>query len=226
VETIMSTSASALDTIRVLIVEDHLVLSEALSLRIEAEPDMTVVGVTGSVAELASLVTIRRPNVVVLDVGLEDGSGIDEIETVRSLGDGPSIVVLSSRSDNPTVVSALRLGAAGYVSKTAPIDELFNAMRAALSGGTWISPSVATQLLPALIDAHLDSDDSLNVLTAREREVLELMVNGLPNADIARSMGLSINTIRTHVYNLQRKLGVHSKLAAIAVARQAGIHPT
>ena len=212
----------------VLIVEDHPILSEALSVRMEQEGDLRVVGSTPSRSQVLPMVAASRPDIVVLDIELGEHNGTDLLDDLRALPHGPKVVVLTCRTDNATALTAITKGASGFVPKAAPMAELVQAIRTVTAGEIWVSPAVLSRMLPAVLPAAngTTSENRLHLLTDREREVLALMVDGLPNAAIAEHLHLSIHTVRTHVHNLQKKLNVHSKLAAIAFAHRMGIEPT
>ncbi len=215
------------EPIAVLIVEDHAVLSEALTARVGREQDINVVGSTSEASQVLSMVEARRPDVVLVDVELGEDNGLELIEPIRARPLSPRVVVLTCRSDTKTVVTALRQGASAFVPKAAPVDDLLLAIRTVVGGHLWVSPAVLSQVLPEVLlarDRRTPTDD-MAVLTDREREVLTLMVEGLPNGAIAERLHLSVHTVRTHAHNLQRKLKVHSKLAAVALADQLGIRP-
>jgi len=220
-------NAAVSEPTAVLIVEDHAVLLEALTARVEREQDIRVVGYASSAAEVMSIVEARRPEVVLLDVELGDDNGLDLIEQIKAKPFSPKVVVLTCRSDTETIMASLRQGASAFVPKAAPIEDLLLAIRAVVGGSLWLSPGVLSQVLPEVLmaaDAHV-TKDQIPALTDREREVLTLMVDGLANAAIAQRLHLSVHTVRTHTHNLQRKLNVHSKLAAVAYAHRIGIRP-
>jgi DNA-binding NarL/FixJ family response regulator len=210
--------------IAVLIVEDHLVLSEALIARIDQESDLRVVGAAWSRTQVTFMVGARRPDVVVLDLGLGDYDGIELIQPMRARSTGPRVVVLTGHDDTATALTALRHGASAFVSKAAPIGDLLQAIRTVAGGEPWISPAMVSRLLPELLAGAGEylAEEQFPLLSHREREVLALMVDGLSNAAIAARLHISVHTARTHVHNLQKKLNVHSQLAAVALARQTG----
>jgi DNA-binding NarL/FixJ family response regulator len=211
----------------VLIVEDHPILSEALSVRMEREGDLRVVGSTPSASQVLPMVAAARPDIVLLDIELGEDNGTDLIDDLRALPRGPKVVVLTCRTDNATAMSAISRGASAFVPKAAPMEELVQAIRTVTAGELWVSPAVLSRMLPTVLPGApgTKAENRLLLLTEREREVLAMMVNGLPNAAIAERLHLSIHTVRTHVHNLQKKLNVHSKLAAVAFAHRMGIQP-
>lgn len=216
------------EVISVLLVEDHASLCEALTARMEREDDIRVVGTASAPAEAMSMIGILRPDVVVLDVELGLSNGLELIRRIQSDATSSKVVVLTCRSDTATVVVAFREGAQGFVHKSAPIEELLCAIRNAARGELWAAPSVLTKLLPHMLAApgHVAGGPQFDRLTDREREVLSLMVEGMANAAIAERLHLSIHTVRTHAHNVQTKLKVRSKLAAVALVHQKGVRLT
>ena len=133
-----------------------------------------------------------------------------------------SIVVLTATTADHVLVAAIEGGASGFVSKTRGLDEVTNAVRAAAAGESVISPELLARLLPRL---HRRQPEARDKLTEREREVLELLAEGLSNAAIAERLVVSVHTVRNHVANLSTKLGAHSKLEALSIAVREGLLP-
>ena len=213
----------------VVLVDDHPVFTEALSVRLDDEPDIRVVGVSSAPARIVDLVEAHRPDVLVLDVGLGAEDGIELMREVRSRGARPAVVILTSHDDVDTAERAMRGGASGFVRKVAPVQELAEAIRWAARGEVWVSPPLLTRLLSGWTGgraARSGDVDRLARLSDREHQVLQLMVDGLAYAAIAARLNLSVHTVRTHAHNLQSKLGAHSNLAAVSYALAAGIRPT
>jgi two-component system NarL family response regulator len=210
-----------------LIVEDHAVFCEALTARIDRETDLRVVGSVSTCAQVLPAVATTRPDIVLLDIELGNDLGTEIIEELTKDLRAPKVVVLTCRTDSATAMAAISKGASAFVHKAATMEELLFAIHTAAAGEIWVSPTMLSRMLPALIPSNgrAMADNRLLQLTDREREVLVLMVNGLPNSAIAERLHLSIHTVRTHVHNLQKKLNVHSKLAAVAVAHSVGIQP-
>jgi DNA-binding NarL/FixJ family response regulator len=185
-----------------------------------------VVATTNATAGLTDLVARHNPDVVILDVviGLD---GIDLIPTLHNEGIGPAVLVLTSDQSHHTATEAVRMGASAVVLKTAPISDLIVAIGAATRGEAWVSPPLLSGLLASLQLAPGPKPDRtlLNGLSPRELAVLTLMVEGFGQATIGKKLGLSVNTVRTHTHNLHSKLGVHSQVAAVAVALRAGLRP-
>ncbi len=206
--------------IRVLIVDDHEVLGSSLAAVLDSESDMRTVGVAKTIAAGLSMTAANSPDVILLDHRLPDGEGVSAIGALRALPGRAQVVVLTATTSESVLVAAMEAGAAGFVSKSHSLAQVVNAVRAAASGELAISPQLLSRLLGRIRHSTtaVGSD-----LTEREREVLQLLAVGGSNADIARELNLSVNTIRNHVSNLSGKLGAHSKLEALAIAVREGL---
>lgn len=205
---------------RVLIVDDHAMFAQSLTLALNEEDDLSVAAVATSLAAARSRVLDCHPDVVVLDHRLPDGNGVAAIEELRALRPSIKVVVLTAQATESLVSAALHAGAAGFVAKTDNVDNLVAAVRAAAVGESVISPALLTRLLPKL--GAPEGKIGRN-LTEREREVLILLADGLTNKAIAERLGVSPHTVRNHVVSLCKKLGAHSKLEALAVATREGL---
>lgn len=197
-------------------------------MRLEAEPEVSVAGVTASAAETEAWLRTGEADVMVVDVELGDGDGIELARRARDLNPSLQVVVLTGHEETELAIRALRIDAGGFVTKDATTEELGKAIRCAVRDETWISPRLLRPLVRRLMSAGDDRSDAakrLDDLTAREREILECMVGGMDRAAIARELFLSTNTVRTHTRNLLAKLAVHSSLEAVALARRAGVWP-
>ncbi|NHC12195.1 response regulator [Motilibacter deserti] len=209
--------------IRVLVVDDHEMVASSVALVLEQEPDIEVVGIVGTLAAARERVALDPPDVVLLDHRLPDGRGVDEIPRVKQIAPSAKIVVVTAATDDATLVAATEAGCSGFLSKSGKVDDLVAAVRAASVGEVLVSPALLSRLLPRLhrVQRGLGSD-----LTPRELEVLVLIAEGLGNAAIGERLSVSVNTVRNHVANILAKLGVHSKLEALAVAVREGLLPT
>ncbi len=207
---------------RVLIVDDHEVLAASLALVLDGQPDITTVGVAGTLARAKALIVSATPDVVLLDHRLPDGDGVAAIGELRSLRPTVEIVVLTASAADHVLVAAIDAGAAGFVSKTRGLAEVTAAVRAAAAGEAVISPELLARLLPRL---KRGQQPARTDLTEREREVLGLLAEGLSNAAIADKLTVSVHTVRNHIANLSAKLGAHSKLEALSIAVRDGLLP-
>jgi DNA-binding NarL/FixJ family response regulator len=206
--------------IRVLVVDDHSMFATSLALALEQEPGLTVLGTAATLGEARSWVATGPPDVLLIDHRLPDGLGVQAIPELKRLAPQMRIVLMSAAVDDAALVAAIENGASGFLSKSATVEDLVQAIRAAAAGEVLVSPALLARLLPRL------SRDRLGLgteLTPREVEVLEVLSMGLSNSGIARELGISVNTVRNHVQNVLTKLGVHSKLEALAVAVREGI---
>lgn len=204
----------------ILVVDDHVMFATSLALALDQEPGLSVLGTASTLAEARRWVATSPPDVLLIDHRLPDGYGVQALPELKRLAPQMRVVLMSAAVDDAALVHAIESGAAGFLSKSASIDELVQAIRAAAAGEVLVSPALLARLLPRL------SRDRLGVgteLTPREVEVLEVLSGGLSNADIAAELGISVNTVRNHVQNILSKLSVHSKLEALAVAVREGI---
>ncbi len=206
--------------IRVLICDDHHVVAQGLAMVIGAEPDIEVVGVAGSVAEVREMVVSRRPQVVLMDYGLPDGDGVSATAAIKASQPDVQVIMLTSYVDEDVLVAAIQAGCTGYVTKHKGAEELTAAVRLAAEGEALVSPDMLALLLPRLRRGNhgLGWD-----LTPRERQVLDLLALGESKEAIARRLFLSTNTVRNHIQNILTKLGAHSRLEAVAAAAREGL---
>jgi DNA-binding NarL/FixJ family response regulator len=211
--------------VRLLIVDDHRVFAQGLEAVFGAEPDFEPTAISQP-SQTIGVVTAQRPEVVIMDVRLGDVSGIDLTRQLLTIPAPPAVVVLTAYADLATVISAIKAGAVGFVAKDASVEQLLSAVRAVLVGGSWLPAELLGQLLDACPGpAQAPQRKLIQQLTAREREVLSLMVSGLDRAGIASRMCQSPHTVRTHIRNVTVKLDCHSALEAVAVALKAGLRP-
>lgn len=215
-------------TIRLLLADDHRSFLDALSVRLTAEADLTVVGVATSPNQALDLARLWTVDVALVDASLGAHDGLALVSELGTLPSPPLVIVLSCHEDGVTIGRALRAGASGYVSKVATARELVSAILAVTRGETWVSPRLLTEALRELLhptpDAYDEQRRRLTKLSEREREVLACMAQGMNRAQIARHLLLANNTVRTHTRNMLSKLGVHSSLEAVALALEADFH--
>jgi two-component system response regulator DevR len=208
--------------IRVLIVDDHEVLASSLAMVLDAEEDISTAGVATTLEQARALIGSSQPDVLLLDHRMPDGDGVAAIPGLRALRPSIGIVVLTASAADHVLMSAIQNGASGFLSKTRSLDEVTAAVRAAAAGESVISPELLARLLPRFGRGKVHSADEL---TDREREVLALVAEGLPNAVIAERLVVSVHTVRNHIASLSAKLGAHSKLEALSIAVRQGLLP-
>lgn len=207
--------------IRVLIADDHPVVRQGLRVFLEVQPDIEVVGEAGDGAEAARLAKELRPDVVLLDLVMPGTDGVAAIELMVDDEVESKVLIVTSFGEHRAVVPAIRAGARGYVSKEVEPSALAAAIRAVAAGHVLLGPEVAAALLSA--DAGQSADNGADPqLTAREREVLDLIARGRSNREIARALTVSEKTVKTHVSSVLMKLGVADRTqAALWAVRHA-----
>lgn len=204
---------TAPSTIRVLLVDDHDLVVFALTKLLDAEPDIEVVGSTGSGERALELAAGDDVHVVILDRRLE--GGVDGIELLERFGDvapRAAVLVVSGSNDDRSMARALSGGARGFVSKDRPSSDIVGAVRVVAGGGA---------AFPAGTGAH--ADRTAGVLSPREIEILELLAAGNSTSEMAATLYVSVNTVRNHVNAVIKKLGAHSRLEAVAEGVRLGL---
>ena len=208
-----------------LIVDDHRVFCQGLEAVFRAEPDFEPLTVSNPAQALGTVVS-WRPDVVIMDLRLGEVSGVELIKQMAVLPFAPSIVVLTAYADTAAALEAVRAGAVGFVPKNASVDQVIGAVRAAVLGGSWLPHDLLTRLVSEHQDPVGGAPQLIAQLTAREQQVLGLMVSGLDRNGIAEKLNQSPNTVRTHIRNVIVKLNCHSAVEAVAVGLRAGLRPS
>lgn len=204
---------------KVLIVEDHQVVAEGLAALINDQSDMQVIGHAGSVAESVSRAAELRPDLVVVDFRLTDGTGADAASAIRQIRPETKLIFLTREDSDAARFAALESGASAFIHKSRAAQEVVDAIRTVAAGGSLFTPRSIAQLL----NTRREVESQLERLTPREKEVLRMMAEGMASRDIAKKLGISYTTVRTHIRSLGSKLGVHSKLEAIVKARELAL---
>ncbi|HET7489266.1 MAG TPA: response regulator transcription factor [Acidimicrobiales bacterium] len=212
------------DAIRVLVVDDHPVVRQGLRSFLGSRDGIEVVGEAadgpGAVAEAARL----RPDVVLLDLAMPGGGGLDAIGAIRAGGAGPAVLVLTSFSGEDDVVPAVRAGASGYLLKDVDPADLEAAVRTLHAGGSLLDPQVVGAVMGELASPRARA--GLESLTPREREVLALLGEGLANREVAARLYVSEKTVKTHVSAVLSKLGLADRTQAALYAVRHGLAGT
>jgi DNA-binding NarL/FixJ family response regulator len=210
----------------VLVVDDDELVRAGLRVIIDAEPDLRVVAECGDGLEVAALVTRHRPDVVLMDVRMP---GIDGIATTRHLLTGadvpPKVLVLTTFGTDAVVHDALRVGAAGFLVKRARAEEIVQAVRTVARGESLVFPATIRGLAPASTAATSAERAASAGLTDREYQVLTELARGGSNAEIAVALGVGVETVKTHLAALLRKLGSRDRTQAVVAAYRRGLVP-
>ncbi|MFJ6573686.1 response regulator [Streptomyces sp. NPDC091292] len=206
--------------ITLLIVDDHPVVRDGLRGMFESAPDFTVLGEAANGVDAVACVAALDPDVVLMDLRMPGGGGVDAIAELTRAGARAKVLVLTTYDTDSDTIPAIEAGATGYLLKDAPRDELFAAVRGAAAGRTVLSPAVASRLVSAVRGPATPAGAPLS---AREREVLVLVAKGTSNREIARVLFISEATVKTHLTHVYGKLGVGDRAAAVAVGYDRGI---
>ena len=212
-------------TTRLLLVDDHAVVRSGLKMLLGAESDVEIVGEAGTAAEAIEMAASVSPDVILMDIGLPDLSGIDATREIKKRFPKVSVVALTIHEDEEYFFKMLEAGASGYVPKRAAPEELLTAIRAAASGEVYLYPSLAKLLVKDYLTAEAGgrSNKALDGLTEREREVLTLLADGAGNQEIAEQLNISPKTVERHRENIMRKLNLHSRTELVRYAIRRGI---
>jgi DNA-binding NarL/FixJ family response regulator len=208
-------------TIRVLLADDHPVVREGLRGMLAAEPDIDVVAEAGSGTEAAVLAAAENPDVILMDLRMPAGDGVDAIGRLRAEGNTARIIVLTTYDTDSDIIRAVEAGATGYLLKDTPRADLIQAIRAAARGETVLAPVVAGRLVTRVRRGGPQPE----ALSARETEVLGLVARGLTNVQIGRALFVSEATVKTHLTRACTKLGVAGRTAAVTKAMEIGALP-
>ena len=212
---------------RVIIVDDHSLFRAGLVTLFDSQPDFEVVGEAGTLEDALELIDSQRPEIVIMDVGLPDGSGIDAIPDVLEIQQDISIVLLTIHASDDLAFTAIRRGAKGFLIKDIPMTALLSSLRGVKYGELAVSrvtlSRMVEELLPFSAPAKADGLNAETSLSQREIEILTELGAGYENSAIAERLSISENTVRVHVYNIVKKLKLSSRREASAYARRNGL---
>ncbi|MCL4401739.1 MAG: response regulator transcription factor [Acidobacteria bacterium] len=210
---------------RIIIADDHPFMRTGLRHVLEEHSMFQIVGEASDGREAVKLAEQQRPDVAILDIGMPNLNGIEAARQISATLPNTVIVVLSMHSDESYVLRALKAGARAYLLKQSAEADLVAAIRAVMQGKTYFSPAVSQMLLDDYIRQMRDRDveDSYELLTAREREILQLVAEGKSNKDIANLLNLSVYTVETHRSNMMEKLNLHTVPELILYAVRKGV---
>jgi DNA-binding NarL/FixJ family response regulator len=211
--------------IRIVLADDHTIMRSGLRAVLDRYPDMQVVGEAADGRQAIQCVEENHPDVVVMDVAMPNLNGIEAARQISAKHSGVSIVVLSMHSDESYVLRALKAGARGYLLKDSAEGDLITAIRAVNEGKAFFSPAISRMLVDDYM-RQLEQrgvEDSYELLTTREREILQLLAEGRSNKDIARMLDLSLYTVETHRSNIMEKLNLHGIPELMLYAIRKGV---
>ena len=209
-------------TLRIVVADDHTVVQEGLRALLSAVDGYELVGVAGTGNEAVRAAVTLRPDVVVMDIQMPGMTGIEATREIARVAPEVAVLMLTMFEDDDSVFAAMRAGALGYVLKGAPPADMIRAIASVAAGEAIFGTGVARRALTYLTRPRADSV-AFPELTAREREVLDLIAAGITNAAIASRLGLAPNTVSNHISNIFAKLRVASRAEAIVRARAAGL---
>ena len=211
--------------IRILLADDHNVMRRGLRLLLERQPEFKVVGEASDGRQAVEQAEATKPDIIVLDIAMPNLSGIEAAQRISALLPQTRIIILSMHSDESYVLRALKAGAKGYLLKDSAENDLIEAIRAVDEGKAFFSPEISNIMVEDYVREmkRRGAEDSYELLTPREREILQMLAEGKSNKHIATVLDLSLYTVETHRRNLQDKLNLHSFAELILYAVRKGI---
>jgi two-component system, NarL family, response regulator NreC len=212
-------------TIRILLADDHTIIRSGLRLLLEQQPDFKVVAEANDGREAVQLVSKHHPDVAILDIGMPQLNGIEATRQIVAENPEAQVLILSMHSDEGYVLRALKAGARAYILKNSAEADLIRAVRSVAEGKSFFSPVISKMLLEDYVRQVREKqvEDSYDLLTPREREILQLLAEGKSNKEVANVLGLSFHTVETHRGNILEKLNLHGVPELILYAVRKGI---
>jgi two-component system, NarL family, response regulator NreC len=211
--------------IRILLADDHTVMRSGLRLLLERQPNLVVVGEAADGRQAVDLAASEKPDVVVMDIAMPHLNGVEAARQIVNRAPQTAVVILSMHSDESYVIRSLKAGARAYLLKDSAESDLISAIHAITEGKSFFSPLVRRILKEDYMHqlAEMGAEDTYELLTNREREVLQLVAEGKSNKDVANLLNLSLYTVETHRTHILQKLNIHSVPELILYAVRKGI---
>jgi DNA-binding NarL/FixJ family response regulator len=209
-------------SIRILVADDHPVVRDGLVAILSTQPDFEIVAEAGTGAEVVRGVAEQRPDVVLLDLEMPDMDGVEALRELRNREARARVIVFTAYDTDERILAAVRAGAQGYLLKGAPREEIFQAIRVVHAGNSLLQPIVASRLLRQVSEENT-AQAGLRSLTARELDVLRLLMRGLQNKEIAADLVVTERTVKFHVSQILMKLGAGNRTEAVALANRYGL---
>ncbi len=217
--------------IRILLADDHPIVREGLRAVLETQADFEVIAECATGDEALRLSSTLHPDMMLLDLEMPVMDGVETIRRLRQMPHPPRIIVFTAFDNDERIIHAIQAGADGYLLKGAPREEIFNAVRVTMQGGSLLQPLVASKLLRHVGQQHVSGTSArqmakvppIETLTERELEVLRLLAQGMPNKEIATHLVISERTAKFHVSSIMGKLGATNRTEAVSLAAQRGL---
>ncbi len=203
---------------RILIVDDHPMMRIALRLSFEDHPELLVAGEAGSLSDAREKIMDLHPELVLLDLNLPDGSGLELLAYCRDLSPAVRCLVLTSSGDESDIMQAVEDGANGYLLKDSSPELLLQAVHTVLAGKNYLSPKATGILLNQLRQPQEEPDEALALLSPREKEILHYLADGVSSGQMAKTLNITDSTLRTHFQHILKKLGLHNRSQAVIFA--------
>ncbi len=212
-----------MNSIRILIADDHPVVQDGLVAVLNTQPDFEIVGLAATGIEVLQKVEDHHPDIVLLDLEMPDMDGLQVLERLRSEHPQVRSIVFTAFDTDERIVGAVKAGAKGYLLKGVPSQDLFEAIRTVSAGGSLLQPVVASKLIDHVSGANVNQDERLASLTDREMDVMELLAQGMTNKEIAVELVISERTVKFHVSSIFNKLGAGNRTEAVTIAARQGL---
>jgi DNA-binding NarL/FixJ family response regulator len=207
----------------IVVADDHKIVREGLVKLLEGRADFSVIGEAADGEEAVKMVLEKKPDIVIMDIWMPRLSGIDATRRIVKRGSQTKVLVLSMHESRTYVEEVLRAGASGYIVKNSASSDLLQAIDAVQGGASYLSPAITQQVVDAIARPGDSSPSGVAMLTDREREVLQLIAEGLSSKEIASMLGVSLKTIDSHRSNLMQKLDIHKVSGLVRFAIRAGL---
>ena len=214
-----------MSVLRVLLADDHNLVRAGIRALLEASGGIEVVAESGDGREALELIIKHRPDVALLDIGMPGLNGLEVAKRAAQASPRTRIVILSMHADATYVRQALRAGAAGYLLKGAAVAELPLALQSVMRGETYLTPKISRTIVEGFLREDTEEPGLLEALTARQREILQLIAEGKATKEIAQLLDLSVKTVETHRMRMMERLGIHDVAGLVRFAVRAGLVP-
>ena len=209
--------------LRVVIADDQVLMRAGICELLKVLPEVAVVGEASDGHEALRLIKSHQPDIVLMDTGMPGMNGLEAAALTKKQFPQVKVIILSEHSSEEFVFRALRSGADGFILKDDSVSELYTAIKSVARGGEHLSPQVTKKVVMGYLEGQEGGDDLIKALTARQREVLQLIAEGHSTKEIAKMLNVSVNTVKTHRLKLMEKLGVHEITGVVRYAVRLGL---